>query len=152
MKNLLALAALALITFVVAGWFLGWYSNFHVDVNTPKIKEDITKAEEKVKDFLIKKPSTGNPAPAPTPTPAPAKTPNSTRHVTIVPVTTPDGTFVLPGNPVNTENPSGPQILPPMTSVPPPLPSTPPPLPSTPPPLPSIPPLLPSTPPPLQPN
>ena len=126
MKNLLALAALALIVFVVAGWFLGWYSNFHVDVNTPKIKEDITKAEEKVKDFLTKKPTTGTPAPLPTP----AKNPSSPPHVTIVPVTGPDGSFVLPGNPENTESAPGPQILPPMSTAPPVLPSSPPPLPS----------------------
>jgi len=123
-KNLLALGAAGLIAFVVVGWFLGWYhiqsvptSNgreFKVDLNTPKITEDINKGKVKVEGFLH--PNTTNPTLQPVSDPPPITTP----RVTIVPVTTPPGTpdtFVLPGNLDN----QGPQILPPPT-VPPPLP------------------------------
>ncbi|HMF16666.1 MAG TPA: hypothetical protein VKE98_05630 [Gemmataceae bacterium] len=126
-KNLLALGAAGLIAFVVVGWFLGWYhvqsvptSNgreFKVDLNTPKITEDINKGKVKLEGILTKKPTTTNPTPPPVSDPPPITTP----RVTIVPVTTQPGTtpdtFVLPGNPDN----QGPQILPP-PSVPPPLP------------------------------
>jgi hypothetical protein len=125
MRNLLALAAAALIAFVVVGWFLGWYSNFHVDVNTPKITEDINKAKAKIENILTKKPNTTTPAPTPAPAPTPPGTPP---RVTIVPVTTPnDGTFVLPGSPdIHTPPPA--EVLPPLTT-PPPSSSVPPPLP-----------------------
>jgi len=125
MRNLLALAAAALIAFVVVGWFLGWYSNFHVDVNTPKITEDINKAKVKIENILTKKPNTTT-TPAPAPAPAPPGTPP---RVTIVPVTTPnDGTFVLPGSPdIHTPPPA--EVLPPLTTPPPPSSSVPPPLP-----------------------
>lgn len=62
MKNLLALAALALLAFTGLGWYLGWYSvatnptptgrHISIDLNTPKIKEDAGRAREKVRDIL----------------------------------------------------------------------------------------------------
>ena len=131
MKNLLALGAAALIAFVVVGWFLGWYKiqsvqtstgrEFKVDLNTPKITQDINNGKVKLEGILTK-PTTTNPTTPPAPTP-----PNTPAHVTIVPVTTPlttpDGTFVLPGFPEIPSN-QGPQLLPPpLPSVPPPLPT-----------------------------
>jgi hypothetical protein len=124
-KNLLALGAAGLIAFVVVGWFLGWYriqsvptSNgreFKVDVNTPKITQDINKGKAKLEGILTKQPGTTNPTP-PVSNPPPITTP----RVTIVPVTTPPDMLILPGNRDN----QGPQILPtPLPpSVPPPLP------------------------------
>ncbi len=61
MKNLLALAAAALIVFAAVGWYLGWYNvsrttdpsghqKINIDVNSPKITKDINKGFNKVKD------------------------------------------------------------------------------------------------------
>ncbi len=127
MKNLLALGAAALLGFIVVGWYLGWYHiqsvptptghEYKVDFNTPKITEDLNKGKVKLEGVLTKQPTTNSPAPAPAPTP-----PNAPPRITIVPVTTQDGTFVLPGNPETPVIPAGPQLLPPLQTVPPPLP------------------------------
>lgn len=66
MRNLLAFAAMALLTFMALGWFLDWYqvsstaaSGGHrqvkIDLNNPKIGEDLEKAGKKVRQFLEKK-------------------------------------------------------------------------------------------------
>jgi hypothetical protein len=65
MRNLLALAAAALLAFVVVGWFRGWYQvsskpsstgrEYDVNFNSPKISQDLEKGEEKVRDMLNKK-------------------------------------------------------------------------------------------------
>jgi len=116
MRNLLALAAAALIAFIVVGWFLGWYqveksgNEIKVDFNTPKITQDINKGKAKVEGFLTKQPNTTTPSPAPAPTP-PNTPPNAPPRITIVPVSQ-DGTIVLPGSPETPVN-SGPPGLPP---------------------------------------
>ncbi|MCS7046737.1 MAG: hypothetical protein NZO58_10305 [Gemmataceae bacterium] len=62
MKNLLALGAAALIAFAGIGWYLGWYRfsttptetgrHISIDLNTPKIKQDISTGKEKLRDYL----------------------------------------------------------------------------------------------------
>ena len=63
MRNLLALAALALLGFVGLGWYLGWYKiqatpttdghrQIQIDLNTNKIKTDVAKGETKVHDLI----------------------------------------------------------------------------------------------------
>jgi hypothetical protein len=62
MRNLLALAAAALIGFAGIGWYLGWYKfqtektstgrHISIDLNTPKIRDDVNKGREKLRDFL----------------------------------------------------------------------------------------------------
>ncbi len=58
MKNLLAFLAAAVLMFVGVGWYLDWFQIFNgpsngdhytvkVDFDAKKIKEDVTKAEEK---------------------------------------------------------------------------------------------------------
>jgi hypothetical protein len=65
MRNLLALAAAAVLAFVVVGWFRGWYQisskpgangrEYDVNFNSPKISSDLEKGEEKVRDMLKNK-------------------------------------------------------------------------------------------------
>ena len=66
MRNLLALAALLLLTFLGLGWYLGWYKvqtapsgNGHreiqIDLDTNKIKGDVIKEENKLHDILTPK-------------------------------------------------------------------------------------------------
>ncbi len=106
MRNLLALAAAALLAFVVVGYFLDWYhiaskptttgQDYEVQVNSPKISEDLNKGKEKLRKILNKNESNT------TPTPTPA-------HQTVVPAGVPasfpapssDGTVVLPGSSAN---------------------------------------------------
>jgi hypothetical protein len=63
MRNLLALGAAGLLGFAGIGWYLGWYRvqttptadghrQISIDLNTPKIKEDVGKGKEKLRDFL----------------------------------------------------------------------------------------------------
>jgi hypothetical protein len=60
---MLALAALALIGFAAIGWVRGWYSvkttptasggrNINIDVNSPKISEDLSRSKNKLRDLL----------------------------------------------------------------------------------------------------
>ncbi len=61
MKNLLALLALVVIVVLVVGYFLNWYSvvgienqsgghRLQIDVNTDKIKADLRRGKEKLKE------------------------------------------------------------------------------------------------------
>lgn len=61
MKNLLALLALVVIIVLVVGYFLNWYSvvgienqsgghRLQIDVNTDKIKADLRRGKEKLKE------------------------------------------------------------------------------------------------------
>jgi hypothetical protein len=63
MRNMLAFLGAAALTLAGVGWYLGWYdvlvkpsSGGHqkvdIDVNIPKIKDDISKGEEKGKKKL----------------------------------------------------------------------------------------------------
>jgi hypothetical protein len=74
MRNLLALAAAAVLTFVVVGWYLGWYKfqstpepdghrQVTIDLNSKKIGEDLKKGEAKLHGVLDKgqKPPTAPP-------------------------------------------------------------------------------------------
>ncbi len=73
MRNLLALGAAALIGFAGIGWYLGWYKfestptatgrHISIDLNTPKIKEDVGHGKEKLRDILSDDKSSSNPAP-----------------------------------------------------------------------------------------
>jgi hypothetical protein len=79
MRNLLALAALALLLFLGLGWYLGWYKvqnapaadghrHIEIDLDTNKIKSDVNKEENKLHDLLNGKngtnPQTSNNSPA----------------------------------------------------------------------------------------
>jgi len=65
MRNLLALAAAAVLAFVVVGWFRGWYQvsskpsatgrEYDVNFNSPKIVKDLETGEEKVRDVVNNK-------------------------------------------------------------------------------------------------
>jgi hypothetical protein len=68
MRNLLALAALALITFAIVGWYLGWYQlqtepagNGHrevtIDINGPKIRQDLNKGKSQLSNVMSSKSS-----------------------------------------------------------------------------------------------
>jgi hypothetical protein len=58
MRNVLALVGAATVTFLVVGWYLGWYQvsslpspggrqSLHVDINSEKITEDVRTGVEK---------------------------------------------------------------------------------------------------------
>lgn len=116
MKNLLALLAAALVTFVVVGWYLNWYqihttpnskggTEVTIDLNNAKIKEDLKKGEEKIKKILDNK--TGTSAPTAPQSMQSAKLPETLPPVQVPPVPTqPTGfqaqesefQFVLPGS------------------------------------------------------
>lgn len=66
MRNLLALLAFAVLAFAGVGWYLGWYQikstptndghrQISIDLNTPKIKEDLNTGKEKLRDLLTTK-------------------------------------------------------------------------------------------------
>lgn len=63
MRNMLALAALALIGFAAIGYFRGWYSiesvpsasggrHIEIDVHSPKITQDIKTGKDKLRNLL----------------------------------------------------------------------------------------------------
>jgi hypothetical protein len=63
MRNFLAFLAAACLTFAGVGWYLGWFDvlikpgmgghqRVDIDVNIPKIKDDVAKGEEKGKKKL----------------------------------------------------------------------------------------------------
>jgi hypothetical protein len=63
MRNMLAFLGAAALTLAGVGWYLGWYDvlvkpsasghqNVDIDVNIPKIKNDINKGKEKGKEKL----------------------------------------------------------------------------------------------------
>ena len=74
MRNLLALGAAGLIGFAGIGWYLGWYKiessptstgrHISIDLNTPKIKEDVGKGREKLRDILNDDDSPSNTPPS----------------------------------------------------------------------------------------
>ncbi len=112
MRNLLALAAAALIAFVVVGWFRGWYQvsskpsatgrEYDVNFNAPKITHDLEKGEEKVRDMVnskVKQTSAPTPAPGQTTQPKPSADANPGS----LPVN-PDGSVILPGSESNNSN------------------------------------------------
>lgn len=79
MRNLLAFVAAAALTFIGLGWYLGWYTvrseagalghrTVNIDVNTPKVLDDVhkgvQKGEAKLEQVLQqRKPAAGAPAP-----------------------------------------------------------------------------------------
>jgi hypothetical protein len=80
MKNLLALLGALVVTFVAAGWYLGWYqvqtttdANGHrevnIDLNTKKIQADINKGVDKVEKVIEHKNTTGTDTPTAPPLP-----------------------------------------------------------------------------------
>jgi hypothetical protein len=96
MRNMLAVAALALLIFVGAGWYLGWYKvqstpaadghrHIEIDVDTNKIKSDVGKEENKLHDLL-----NGTSGTQSSTVPRPGAAPTSFR-------TTEDGTIVFSG-------------------------------------------------------
>ena len=102
MRNFLAFVGLAVVSIVGIGWYLDWYKvkttpaadghrTISVDVNTPKITQDIKKEEKNLQDLLHKN------APAP--------------GTTSVPVTSPPG-----ASPVSYSTPSGDLPVPPTTT------------------------------------
>jgi hypothetical protein len=74
MRNLLALVAAAVLAFAGIGWYLGWYKvqtdstptgrHISIDLNTPKIREDVDRGKEKVRDFLGDDNNNTNPTPS----------------------------------------------------------------------------------------
>lgn len=111
MRNLLALVGLVVVVFAVVGWYRGWYNvhastpgsghgSYHIDLNTPKISDDLSKGREKLRDILTK----DNNAPPATPvSPAPPSNQVSNQRPVAPPPAVPpyrtgsDGAFVYPG-------------------------------------------------------
>ena len=109
MKNLLALGAAGVIGFAGIGWYLGWYKiqttptadghrQISIDLNTPKIKEDVGKGKEKLRDYLngddntppgSSSPGTSTPSGNPNFNPPPSTTPTGNPR-------SGDGGFFLP--------------------------------------------------------
>ena len=69
MRNLLALAALALLAFAVVGWYLGWYRlqteptgdghrQVTIDIDGKKVGQDLKRGEEKLHDLVENKGTT----------------------------------------------------------------------------------------------
>ena len=63
MRNLLALFAAAVLTFIGVGWYLGWYhiqasaaadghQAYNVDLNARKIREDLHRGTEKLQEAI----------------------------------------------------------------------------------------------------
>jgi hypothetical protein len=97
MRNLFALLGAALVTFVAVGWYLDWYKvktepdasghrEVNIDINGPKIKEDLHKGRERLEQAIDSKantPAAQAPAPstnhgsAPAPAPASLGTPSA---------------------------------------------------------------------------
>jgi hypothetical protein len=77
MRNLLALLGAALVAVAVVGWYLDWYKiqtepgsaghrEVKIDINGPKIKQDLGKGREKLRDAIESKgqqPAAPNAAP-----------------------------------------------------------------------------------------
>ncbi len=119
MRNLLALSAAAVIAFLVVGYFQEWYkftrtptgsgTKLELDVNSPKITEDINKAKEKARTWLSQGTSGNAPAPQVIRT-TPPELPNGTPTTFKL---TDDGTLVFPSipapPPINTTPPGLPQ-------------------------------------------
>lgn len=112
MRNLLALAAMALLVFLGLGWYLNWYKiattpsadghrQINIDLNTQKIKEDVNKGKEKVRDLLTTDDNKNNP-PAVQPPPLPGTTTSFRPNQ--------DGSFTYPGE--GPRPPQGPPSLP----------------------------------------
>lgn len=117
MRNLLALLGAAVATFVIVGWFLGWYKvqttpgpnghhQVHIDFNANKIKTDLDKGKTKLFGLIevAKQQAAGGdaqtvtPGAAPLPTP-PAISPPSLPGLPTPPQTvTPAGGFVPEGD------------------------------------------------------
>ena len=64
MRNFLALVGLLTVTFLGAGWYLGWYKfdrtatdatghqQIHIDINPNRVREDVTKGAEKLEQVV----------------------------------------------------------------------------------------------------
>jgi hypothetical protein len=63
MRNLLALLGAAAVAFIAVGWYLDWYKvrttptasghrEVNIDFNGPKIKDDLSKGEQKLRGVL----------------------------------------------------------------------------------------------------
>ena len=125
-KNLLALLGLALVAFVGAGYYLGWYSigvqadsqgqqEINLKVNATKVEGDVTQAEHKLANNLQSHgvvTSSGAPGVAPTLPPLPAQQP-----LPGMPPSVPDRS--APSNPPSI--PSTPEQWPAPTPPPPPV-------------------------------
>src|SRR5881409_3965606 len=91
MRNLLALGAAALIGFAGIGWYLGWYKiettptatgrHISIDLNTPKIKDDVSHGKEKLRYILADERSTPNTAPQSGVTPTGYQQPDASNNV-----------------------------------------------------------------------
>lgn len=68
MRNLLALFAFALLTVLVVGWYLDWYSvrstasepgrtTVHIDIDQQKIREDLERGRDRLHNALERKPA-----------------------------------------------------------------------------------------------
>jgi hypothetical protein len=84
MKNLVFLAFLALVGFAVAGYFLDWYNisgsptsggqtRLQIDVDTHKIKEDLSKGQAKIKETIEKARQGADDDPSPEPVSKPPR-------------------------------------------------------------------------------
>jgi hypothetical protein len=116
MRNLLALAGLASLIFLGLGWYLGWYKiqnaaapdghrHIQIDVDTNKVKSDVSKGESKLHDLLTDQPGASQQ------NSSPPSSPSGTSGTTVL-YRTQDGGFVFPANGA-TPPASGPLLPPP---------------------------------------
>jgi hypothetical protein len=127
MRSLLTLVGAAVVTFAVVGYFLGWYKvrttpgpdghrEVTIDVNGPKIKEDLKKSEARLLNAAQGTGTPGVPSMPPLPTPGtyaspnPAPPPPGPIQLPMPPsvaVTPPAGTVVIQPVPAGTSAPNG---------------------------------------------
>lgn len=112
MRNLLALAAAAAITFIVLGYFLGWYeikktptadgTKYEVEVHNPKITQDLNKGKDKLRTWISNaEQDTSTPSQQTTTTVRPSSEP-PTNAVPAAFQITGDGVIIYPGSPTST--------------------------------------------------
>jgi hypothetical protein len=98
MRNLLAFFGALIVTFLAVGWYLNWYNvrsepapaghrSVHVDLNVPKIGDDLKRGTERVQE-MIEKARENNASGAATAEDKESKTKAATPAVPAAPVTT----------------------------------------------------------------
>jgi hypothetical protein len=96
MRNTLAVLGAAVVTFLVIGYFLNWYKihptpdhQVTIDVNAPKIVNDVKKESQEIANHLQDKKEDGTP-PAPPAPPGASPMPSAPNAVTVVPSPVPN--------------------------------------------------------------
>ncbi len=130
MRNLLALIGLAVVAFVGAGWYLGWYNfkdqvdangehHVKIQVNTTQVTNDLSKGKDKLIMVLDKEKGTLTPAKAP-PVQGAGQAPVQTYSLPLVPRSVAEVHVTQPAQPA-----APPPVQTPRLEIPPPPPGAP---------------------------